>query len=1438
MLRTRPGAEGALEWSLPLAAGDPLFGLPPLPPKPLPDSPYQRALDYYTRDLAELFFGRSREIRDLYQRVTAAGRSRVILYYGQSGVGKSSLLDAGLAPRLEATHAVSYARRDRALGLLGTLRKQLAITDAAQGLIDSTAWLAAEQHARKPLVLILDQVEEVFTRRNPDQPHELEEFAAALRSVDAPATAVPEGGAATRPAGVLLLGFRKERLAEIESALRSESIDFAKVFLAPLDEEGIQDAFWGPVHNERLAAKYGLTIEDQLPAIVAHDLTADPDSPVAPTLNILLRKLWAAATTQNASAPHFSVTLYEQLRRDGILLDDFLRQQTATLAEEYPDAVASGFVTDLWAFHTTDLGTADQRTTAELQAAYPHREDLDTVVLRSKELYVLADLPGDSATAEGGTRLAHDTLAPLVRRDYDHSAHPAQQAARLLESRAVDWSDGRTGALLDDSALVLVDKGVGGMRILTADEQRLLAASHAAQAQRKRQRRFWRTAAAVAGGMILGLLAIALLLWNNQQVVTAEKESAVAKAQLEAERATRVDAQRQASEERNRSAELNNQLTRQRELAAARLAQANDSQRLAELSQQQLAVDPVVSLHLALAALPSATGQPLVPDAEFALRQAALTSRERKYISVTVDGPDAIAIRGNRVAVGGAAPIVYDIELNPQEFPLPPDFKDIHGLRWGNDGRLLGWNDTTAWVTGGGEPLRFSLDAEGLAVPDDSIQCAEWQPAQRWVAICTFNSLYAWQPESGRIITLTTQLDTPDLPTAPRSATWSSDGRRLAGLGARLAVWDSRAPQTPAEVFYPPTEPGQPLSFAAWLPDDTALVAGWFAPGAADLALQQWQPEAKQLQAIPLPGDFSEHFAGMETLYVPDPESGAPRLLLWSNDGFLALYGTDGRQIAAATDTLADLNGVSLSPNGDMVAGYSAGGGAAIWQLSDLSLVTALNVANGFTAGSLTHLDWLDSDTLALYDENGLLQVAQHLDSSSSLAVTPLYGYRAADHIARAMRLANGRLLTAGYGGDGASSLRIWQIAPVPTLTGEGLPTAADPLCRRLQRTVALPQGMGRPTVLAWRLPGDLLTAGRDGEVAHWTIGSTAEVLPADKDRPTIVVAPDARRVLRYGSGVDGQIWRLDASGWVQDGTLPDGELADASWTDYGMLAEFADGSAAVIDPATGGRQGVPADAAVSGSVLLTGDLLVAQRPAAVELWRLGAAQPMAGWPIPPNRSLRLDDMVKEGALDGQDSAGNTVLLVYRDRAFGQLYVLRADVAAHTLTEVWRSEQAHVDSAPARLNRTMPLLATVNDSVVSLIDLAQGQVIWQSTGVGAVAGQMFRAVLWSTDGQYLITQAQPLQQSSFNRNIGVWRWHTEQRRPILVQEVPSSGLLGVSPDTSALLAGEPGQPFADRPYFYPVLADTGQLQADVQASCLLDRQLNDELRQAFLISGR
>ena len=222
----------------------------------------------------------------------------------------------------------------------------------------------------------------------PNSPRELQEFAEALRSID---------GGSNKPQGVLLLGFRKEHLAEIVSALREQSVAFVGQYLAPLDGDGIQEVLWGPTRTERLHAKYGLRVDEGLPVMVAHDLTADPESPVAPTLNILLRKLWAAATAEAASTPHFSVSLYQRLRRDGILLEDFLRQQSATIAQEQPVFVASGLLLDLWAFHTTELGTSDQRSAEELRQNYGHHPSLDALVLRSKELYVLTDPPGDSA---------------------------------------------------------------------------------------------------------------------------------------------------------------------------------------------------------------------------------------------------------------------------------------------------------------------------------------------------------------------------------------------------------------------------------------------------------------------------------------------------------------------------------------------------------------------------------------------------------------------------------------------------------------------------------------------------------------------------------------------------------------------------------------------------------------------------------------------------------------------------------------------------------------------------------------------------------------------------------------------------------------------------------------------------------------------------------
>ena len=53
----------------------------------------------FTEDQAGLFYGRDAEIRDLTRR---AERNPLTVLFGQSGLGKSSLLQAGVIPRLRA----------------------------------------------------------------------------------------------------------------------------------------------------------------------------------------------------------------------------------------------------------------------------------------------------------------------------------------------------------------------------------------------------------------------------------------------------------------------------------------------------------------------------------------------------------------------------------------------------------------------------------------------------------------------------------------------------------------------------------------------------------------------------------------------------------------------------------------------------------------------------------------------------------------------------------------------------------------------------------------------------------------------------------------------------------------------------------------------------------------------------------------------------------------------------------------------------------------------------------------------------------------------------------------------------------------------------------------------------------------------------------------
>ena len=467
-LHVRDGSEQSGKWNLPEASGKPLTGLPPLPPNPLPDSPF-RHLNWFTAAHAAVYFGRGLEIRRLFNLVTSSAAAPVVLLYGQSGVGKSSLLDAGLLPRLDQVHTTLYLRRQDQ-SLLDTLRTGVEISEPATEI--GEAWRSIERNTGRPLSIILDQVEQAFTDRAELFPGELADFWRELRQIFTSPTA--------QPLGKLILGFRKEWLSPVEERLKEELVPYDTFFLEPLGRRGIVEAVCGTADTRSLRDFYGLSVEEGLPEVIADDLLEDSDSAVAPTLQILLTKLWEQGTSTDEGGVSFTHNLYQELRRQGLLLSDFVNQQLRVLADRLPEASASGLVLDFLDFHITPTVTSKRCSESELRQAYRHQLDTVTLLMHEcQELYLLTRSDGDRGGSEPFTHLAHDALAVCIRALYDESDRPGQRAHRLLTTH-LRTAQNQRNLLIGPKILRLVEQGRDGMRVLSPTAETILAESRVA----------------------------------------------------------------------------------------------------------------------------------------------------------------------------------------------------------------------------------------------------------------------------------------------------------------------------------------------------------------------------------------------------------------------------------------------------------------------------------------------------------------------------------------------------------------------------------------------------------------------------------------------------------------------------------------------------------------------------------------------------------------------------------------------------------------------------------------------------------------------------------------------------------------------------------------------------------------------------------------------
>jgi WD40 repeat protein len=127
-------------------------------------SPF-KFLDSYTKDDREIFFGRDREIEELYHRVF---ESKIMLVYGISGTGKSSLIHCGLANKFQETDWLPLVVRRS-----GNMIESMAAVIKAASITPQEGQFETPVHFKKavrslyldhykPVFFIFDQFEELF----------------------------------------------------------------------------------------------------------------------------------------------------------------------------------------------------------------------------------------------------------------------------------------------------------------------------------------------------------------------------------------------------------------------------------------------------------------------------------------------------------------------------------------------------------------------------------------------------------------------------------------------------------------------------------------------------------------------------------------------------------------------------------------------------------------------------------------------------------------------------------------------------------------------------------------------------------------------------------------------------------------------------------------------------------------------------------------------------------------------------------------------------------------------------------------------------------------------------------------------------------------------------------------------------------------------------
>lgn len=490
-------------------------------------------LDAYTREDKDYYFGRDEEIAQLYEMIF---QTNLLLVYGGSGTGKSSLVQCGLASRFDTHDWQSiFVRRS------GNINESLdaALIDAGGDMDedDGLDWLdqdwsapeaASPEKTEKPLLakrinaiylksfkpiyLIFDQFEELFIFGDEA---EKTEFYQSIKTILS----------AEQQVKVIFL-IREEYLGNLYEFERViPQLLRKKIRIEPMNLEKVTDIVMGIAHtkNQLISIKHG---EERAFAEKVFDRIRGGENRITielPYLQVFFDKLYISIThDESRTTPaEFSLASLENIGGIGDILRNMLDEQVAEVVGKL-NLPADSVWQFLSAFVSLE-GTKDPKTFKEVVEIFSDRKDLPLRELLNEFVNrrILRKSQKDFTY-----EIAHDTLAKQISLKRSDDEIALLEMKRMIQGMASLNKEARE--YFSEKQIALITPMID--RLHLSEEERDWVDQSVAHIQKlhdeeeaKRNRELVQTKRRLRGAIALLFVVLMALVYAGVQTIKASR---------------------------------------------------------------------------------------------------------------------------------------------------------------------------------------------------------------------------------------------------------------------------------------------------------------------------------------------------------------------------------------------------------------------------------------------------------------------------------------------------------------------------------------------------------------------------------------------------------------------------------------------------------------------------------------------------------------------------------------------------------------------------------------------------------------------------------------------------------------------------------------------------------------------------------------------------